>query len=146
MNEVEEERDEIVTDISSGEIKKKALGVPSLACIAQEYGESDSKSSKHVSREDYLKEARKKYYFHDSSVPSFRVCEFHDDNGKYIDEPELRRPVGPASVHQYENNYMNGEELKLPLQINQMDVCIFHLLFFYFQNIHHFTYASSPCY
>lgn len=61
---------------------------------AQQYASSGSLSTEHVSREEYLKEARKKYFFLDPSVPSFRLFEYYDDNNKYIEEPELWRPTG----------------------------------------------------
>jgi hypothetical protein len=48
-------------------------------------------------RNEYLKEARKKYYFNDPSVPSFRLLECHDDNGKFIEEKELWRPLNWSS-------------------------------------------------
>jgi hypothetical protein len=52
-----------------------------------------SKPDTPVSREEYLKEASKKYFFLDPSIPSFRLVDWHDNNGKFIDEVELRRPV-----------------------------------------------------
>jgi hypothetical protein len=39
-------------------------------------------------------EASKKYFFNDASIPSFRILEHEDDNGKYIEEQELWRPIG----------------------------------------------------
>jgi len=57
----------------------------------------------HLSRKEYLKEARKKYFFKDSSLPSFRLFEHEDDNGKYIEEVELWRPLGASSQHLDEN-------------------------------------------
>jgi hypothetical protein len=38
--------------------------------------------------------ARQKYFFKDYDVPSFRLVENEDDNGKTIEEPELFRPIG----------------------------------------------------
>jgi hypothetical protein len=47
-----------------------------------------------VDREEYLKEASKKYFWLDPSIPSFRLFGFVDDNGKEIEERELWRPLG----------------------------------------------------
>ena len=45
-------------------------------------------------RGEYLEEARLKYFFKDTGLPSFRLVEDEDDNGKTILEPELFRPIG----------------------------------------------------
>jgi len=42
-----------------------------------------------IKRSAYLEIARSKYFFQDEGVPSFRLKECVDDNGKTIDEPEL---------------------------------------------------------
>jgi hypothetical protein len=47
-----------------------------------------------VNRGEYLEVARQKYFFKDYDVPSFRLVENEDDNGKTIEEPELFRPIG----------------------------------------------------
>ena len=62
----------------------------------QEYVDGDNKLEAVVSREEFLKEAIKKYHFNDPSYPSMRMFEDEDDNGKYIEEPELRRPLPGA--------------------------------------------------
>jgi hypothetical protein len=66
--------------------------------------ENDKKGSKPdtpVSREENLTEASKKYFFVDPSVPSFRLVDWHDDNGKFIDELELRRPLHYNLINQH---------------------------------------------
>jgi hypothetical protein len=47
-----------------------------------------------VNKGEYLEVARHKYFFKDYNVPSFRLVENEDDNGKTIEEPELFRPIG----------------------------------------------------
>ena len=42
----------------------------------------------------YIDEARKKYHFNDDSIPAFRLFPYHDDEGNYIDEMVLWRPLG----------------------------------------------------
>ena len=42
----------------------------------------------------YIDEARKKYHFNDDSMPAFRLFPYHDDEGNYIDEMVLWRPLG----------------------------------------------------
>lgn len=36
-------------------------------------------------------------YFNSPSMPSFRIFEDEDDLGNYVEDPNLRRPVGPVS-------------------------------------------------
>ena len=60
------------------------------------------KNQNHFSREEYLKEASKKYFWQDPSVPSFRLFEWQDDNGKEIEERELWRPVGYNMNNEHE--------------------------------------------
>jgi hypothetical protein len=80
-----------------------------LVCFktAENYGDSDPSSDSSKTRKDYLKEARKKYYFHDASIPSFRLFEWEDDNGNYIKERELWRPLNTNSQGEY--NYEKKE-------------------------------------
>ena len=47
-----------------------------------------------MNRGQYLQMARNKYFWHDASMPSFRLQEDQDDNGNTIEEEELFRPVG----------------------------------------------------
>jgi hypothetical protein len=60
---------------------------------AEQYG-SDQSEPQSKSQKIDLMEARKKYFFNDPSIPSFRILEHEDDNGKYIEEQELWRPLG----------------------------------------------------
>jgi len=36
-------------------------------------------------------------YFNSPSMPSFRMFDDEDDLGNYVEDPKLRRPVGPVS-------------------------------------------------
>jgi hypothetical protein len=58
-------------------------------------------------------------FFNDPSVLSFRILEHEDDNGKYIEEQELWRPLGMG-----ESEY--NEKIK---------VCFLNILFFCFSLI-----------
>jgi hypothetical protein len=69
-----------------------------------------------ITRSEFLKEARKKYFFNDPSVPSFRIMEWHDDNGKYIEEQELWRPLNSHS--------QDGENKKLKVCIIMETLCV----------------------
>lgn len=70
---------------------------------------SNNESRGHLTRKEYLNQASQKYYFKDSSLPSFRLFEHEDDNGKYIEEQELWRPLGANSQNEHEKNYKNEE-------------------------------------
>jgi len=36
-------------------------------------------------------------YFNSPSMPSFRIFDDEDDMGNFIEDPKLRRPIGPVS-------------------------------------------------
>ena len=36
-------------------------------------------------------------YFNSPNIPSFRMFDFEDNLGNYIEDPKLRCPVGPVS-------------------------------------------------
>lgn len=75
-----------------------ASKIPSIACIAQQYADSGSMDAIPPAKcVDFL-ELSKKYHFNDNDIPSFRLFDYVDDNGKTIEEPELWRPLemGPA--------------------------------------------------
>ena len=40
---------------------------------------------------------KKAPYFNSPSIPSFRMFDFEDDLGNYVEEPKLRHPVGLVS-------------------------------------------------
>jgi len=40
---------------------------------------------------------KKAPYFNSPSIPSFRMFDFEDDLGNYVEDPKLRRPVGLVS-------------------------------------------------
>lgn len=47
---------------------------------------------------DKMPSSKKAPYFNSPSIPSFRLLEDEDDLGNYIEDPNLRRPVGPFNV------------------------------------------------
>ena len=40
---------------------------------------------------------KKAPYFNSPSIPSFRMFDFEDDLGNYVEDPKLRCHVGPVS-------------------------------------------------
>ena len=40
---------------------------------------------------------KKAPYYNSPSIPSFRIFDFEDDLGNYVEDPKRRRPVGPVS-------------------------------------------------
>ena len=40
---------------------------------------------------------KKAPYFNSPSIPSFRMFDFEDDSRNYVEDPKLRRLVGPVS-------------------------------------------------
>ncbi|KAM0895574.1 hypothetical protein ACQ4PT_023761 [Festuca glaucescens] len=55
---------------------------------------SQAKCTIPTNRGEYLEKARLTYFFKDNGLPTFRLVEDEDDNGKTIEEPELFRPLG----------------------------------------------------
>lgn len=94
------------------------MAMTSIACIAQNYASSGSESLGYLSRKEYLKQARKKYFFKDPSLPSFRLFKNEDDNDKYIEEPELWRPLGANSQNQDENDKTEGQFMEIEIENN----------------------------
>ena len=88
---------------------------------------------------------KKAPYFNSPSIPSFRMFDFEDDLGNCVEDPKLRRPVGPVSgttcpidrviyviqravsndMHQKINSVVHVFAISYSSLLNQHIVCIY---------------------
>uniref|UniRef100_A0ACD5U196 Uncharacterized protein n=1 Tax=Avena sativa TaxID=4498 RepID=A0ACD5U196_AVESA len=73
--------------------KEIDVNLPTIQLIAQDYARDQPTQTFAMKRSELLQIARSKYYFNDDGMPSFRLMECVDDNGRTIEEPELHRPL-----------------------------------------------------
>jgi len=73
--------------------KCRDVSLPNSNTLVQHCAEEQVKPEVILKRSEILELPRNKYFFKDEGIPSFRMMEFMDDNGKTIEEPKLYRPI-----------------------------------------------------